>query len=43
MRDRDSRPPESPGVYVVSERAWHKMPTKASGIIYVGQGRYVRS
>ena len=42
IRDRDSRPPESSGVYVVSERPWHEMPTKASGIIYVGQARYLR-
>ena len=42
MRDRDSRPPESLGVYVLSERPWDEMPTKASGIIYVGQARYLR-
>jgi len=43
IRDRDSRPPEASGVYVVSERPWHAMPTKPSGIVYVGQARYLRS
>ena len=42
-RDRDSRPPESAGVYVISERPWNEMPNKSSGIIYVGQARYLRS
>ena len=43
IRDRDSRPPESAGVYVISERLWNEMPNKSSGIIYVGQARYLRS
>jgi hypothetical protein len=41
-RDRESRPPDSSGVYVVAERPWREMPTKTSGIIYVGQARYLR-
>ncbi len=41
--DRDSRPPESAGVYVVSECPWEEMPSKSSGIVYVGQAKYLRS
>ena len=43
IRDRDSRPPESAGAYVISERLWDEMPNKSSGIVYVGQARYLRS
>ena len=43
IRDRDSRPPESAGVYVVSERPWDEMPSKSSEILYVGQAKYLRS
>jgi len=42
IRDRDSRPPDSSGVYIVTERPWYEMPAKTSGIIYVGQARYLR-
>ena len=30
-RFRDLRPPESAGVYIVSERPWDEMPGKSSG------------
>ncbi len=43
IRDRDSRPPESAGVYVVSKCPWEGMPSKSSGVVYVGQARYLRS
>ena len=43
IRHRDSRPPESEGVYVVSEDPWDEIPNKSSGIIYVGQARYLLS
>lgn len=43
IRDRHSRPPESAGVCVVSERPWEEMPSKSSGILYVGQAKYLRS
>ena len=42
IRHRDSRPPDASGVYFVSELPWYEIPTRASGIIYVGQARYLR-
>ena len=42
VRARDSRPPDSSGVYVVTERPWHEMPAKTSGILFVGQAIYLR-
>lgn len=36
------RPPEKAGVYVISERAWRGLPTKANAILYVGQAAYLR-
>ncbi len=43
IRDQGARPPDSAGVYVVSERSWDETPSRSSGIIYVGQARYLRS
>jgi len=42
VRDRRLRPPDLPGVYVVSERSWLAPPNRESGIIYVGQAHYLR-
>lgn len=42
IRDRDSRPPNSEGVFLVSERPWDEMPSKFSGIVYVGQSESLR-
>src|SRR5260370_21875095 len=42
IQARDSRPRDSAGIYVVSERAWDEMPCKSSEILYVGQARYLR-
>jgi hypothetical protein len=38
------RPPEGPGVYIVSENPWRDMPTHNDNILYVGQvlGMYLR-
>ena len=36
MDDNQPWPPESKGVYVVSERRWRKAPNKRAGILYVG-------
>jgi hypothetical protein len=36
------RPPEAPGVFAISEKAWGDLPTKASGILYVGQAAGLR-
>lgn len=35
-------PPEQPGVYVVTERAWRDTPTSASGPVYVGESSLLR-
>jgi hypothetical protein len=39
---RDSRPPDAPGIYVLSEHAWKPVPTRQANIIYAGQARYMR-
>jgi hypothetical protein len=36
------RPPEAPGVYIVSEKPWRDLPTEADGVLYVGQAAYLR-
>lgn len=36
------RPPEAPGVYIVSEKPWHNLPAEADRILYVGQAAYLR-
>jgi hypothetical protein len=36
------RPPEAAGVYVISEKPWQSLPTKAARILYVGQAAYLR-
>jgi len=36
------RPPEGPGVYIVSENPWRDMPTHNDNILYVGQAAYLR-
>jgi hypothetical protein len=42
VRSPDLRPPDAPGVYVISEQPWREMPSKTSGILYVGQAMYLR-
>ena len=42
VRSADSRPPEAPGVYIVSERQWHGMPDPTCGLLYVARVAYVR-
>src|SRR5271154_2527745 len=39
---RDSRPPDAPGVYVLSEQAWNGLPDRRAGLIYAGQTHYLR-
>jgi hypothetical protein len=36
------RPPEKAGVYIVAEKPWRDLPSKADGILYVGQATYLR-
>ena len=36
------RPPEGPGVYIVSENPWRDMPAHNANILYVGQAAYLR-
>ena len=42
VRDRNLRPPDAPGVYVVSERIWQVLPNRQAGILYVGQAQHLR-
>jgi len=42
VRFADSRPPETSGVYVVSERPWGDVPDRACGLLYVARAAYVR-
>jgi hypothetical protein len=42
VRDRNLRPPDAPGVYVVSERSWPVLPNREAGILYIGQAQYLR-
>lgn len=42
VRDAAERPPEAPGVYVVSEREWHNLPDLEDGLIFVGRAAYIR-
>lgn len=39
---RGSRPPDAPGVYVLSEHAWQGIPDRQAIIIYAGQAPYLR-
>ena len=42
-RQQHLRPPETPGVYVISERCWAGAePAKSAGVLYVGQSGYLR-
>ena len=42
MRNRELRPPDAPGLYVLTERSWSRTPTGEANILYVGQARYLR-
>jgi len=42
VRDPSPRPPEAPGLYVLSERPWHDLPDDTCGLIYVGRAAYIR-
>ncbi len=37
-----SRPPEAPGVYVISERQWRDLPDTDCGLLYVARAAYIR-
>jgi hypothetical protein len=39
---RNLRPPDAPGVYVLSERPWRGFPDKHANLIYAGQAPYLR-
>ena len=42
LRNRDQRPPEAPGIYIVTENSWTGTPDVNSGVLYIGQTRYLR-
>ena len=42
VSERDSRPPDAPGVYVLSEQAWKGIPDGRADLIYTGQTHYLR-
>lgn len=42
VREADARPPEAPGLYIVSEHAWRRLPDGDGGLIYVGRAAYIR-
>jgi len=42
VRDPGARPPEAPGLYLLSERPWHDLPESEGGLIYVGRAAYIR-
>ena len=41
-RSQWKRPPETPGVYLIAERAWRNLPAKADMILYVGRAASLR-
>lgn len=41
-RDRESRPPDFPGLYLLSQRRWQHLPDGEAGVLYVGQAKYLR-
>ena len=42
VRDQQSRPPDSPGLYLLSQRPWQHSPRGEAGVLYVGQAKYLR-
>ncbi len=42
VQSAESRPPEGPGVYIVSEHEWRDRPDSTCGLLYVGRAPYVR-
>ena len=42
MRDRELRPPDAPGLYVLTERSWARAPAREANVLYVGQAQYLR-
>lgn len=41
-RSPGKRPPEGPGVYIVSENSWRDLPTPDDNILYVGPAAHLR-
>jgi hypothetical protein len=42
VQSADWRPPEAPGVYIVSEHEWRDVPDSTCGLLYVAKAAYVR-
>jgi hypothetical protein len=42
VQDQKSRPPDSPGLYLLSQRRWQHLPDGEAGALYVGQAKYLR-
>ena len=42
VRDRESRPPDFPGLYLLSQHRWQHLPDGEAGVLYVGQAKYLR-
>jgi hypothetical protein len=42
LLNRNLRPPETAGIYIVTERSWNGTPDVNAGVLYVGQTRYLR-
>ncbi|HLH76033.1 MAG TPA: hypothetical protein VKV28_04415 [Candidatus Binataceae bacterium] len=42
VSDRACRPPDAPGVYLVSEQAWHGLPNQGANLVYADQAPYLR-
>jgi hypothetical protein len=42
VRDRKLRPPDAPGLYVLTERSWAGPPAREANVLYVGQAKYMR-
>jgi hypothetical protein len=38
----EKRPPERPGVYILTANPWRDLPTQKDNILYVGQAPYLR-
>lgn len=36
------RPPDSAGIYVLSQKSWKEVPDEKCGLLYVGQSQYLR-
>jgi len=42
VRDHRARPPDSPGLYLLSQRSWQRSPAGRTDVLYVGRAMYLR-